>query len=119
MRLIDPSESEFDAIYRAFRWSIPEKLNIAHQVCERHQGQAQRVAVYYENAAGESARYSFAELKKLSDKFANALRAAGIERACLARRRSSTACATAARARRSCTPAATTISGRYSPGCPI
>jgi acetyl-CoA synthetase len=80
MRLIDPSESEFDAIYRAFRWSIPEKLNIAHQVCERHQGQAQRVAVYYENAAGESARYSFAELKKLSDKFANALRAAGIER---------------------------------------
>ncbi|MDH3760833.1 MAG: acyl-CoA synthetase [Gammaproteobacteria bacterium] len=80
MRLIDPSESEFDAIYRAFQWSIPEKLNIAHQVCERHQGQAQRVAVYYENADGGSARYSFAELKKLSDQFANALRAAGIER---------------------------------------
>ncbi len=80
MRLIDPSESDFDAIYRAFQWSIPERLNIAHQVCERHQNQGQQIAVYYENSAGESARYSFAELKKLSDQFANVLRAAGIER---------------------------------------
>ncbi len=80
MRLIDPSATDFDALRRDFQWSIPTKLNIAHQVCERHQGQAQRVAVYYENAAGDSARYSFADLKKLSDRFANALRAAGIER---------------------------------------
>jgi acetyl-CoA synthetase len=79
MRLIEPSATDFDALRRDFQWSIPAKLNIAHQVCERHQGQAQRVAVYYENAAGESASYSFADLKKLSDQFANALRAAGIE----------------------------------------
>jgi acetyl-CoA synthetase len=63
-----------------FQWSIPARLNVAHQVCERHQGQAERVAVYYENAAGERSSYRFGELKQLSDRLANALRGAGIER---------------------------------------
>ena len=49
MRLIDPSATDFDAIRGQFRWSIPEKLNVAYQVCERHQAQAQQIAVYYEN----------------------------------------------------------------------
>jgi acetyl-CoA synthetase len=78
MRLIDPSATDFDAIRNQFRWSIPEKLNVAYQVCERHQSRAQQVAVYYENAAGQRASYSFADLKIYSDQFANALRAQGI-----------------------------------------
>ncbi len=79
MRLIDPSATDFDQIWRHFEWSIPENLNIAHQVCERHQHKAGQVAVYYENAAGERARYRFGDLKRLSDRFANALRALGVE----------------------------------------
>jgi len=78
MRLIDPSATDFDVIRSQFRWSIPEKLNVAYQVCERHQAQAAQVAVYYENAAGQRASYSFADLKKYSDQFANALRALGV-----------------------------------------
>ncbi|MDH3218272.1 MAG: AMP-binding protein [Gammaproteobacteria bacterium] len=80
MRLIDPAATDFDAICREFRWSIPDNVNVAHHVCERHQDRAEQVAVYYENAAGERASYRFADLKKLSDRFANALRAAGIDR---------------------------------------
>jgi acetyl-CoA synthetase len=80
MRLIDPSATDFDAICRDFRWSIPEYLNVAWQVCERHQRDPRRIAVYYENQAGERASYSFAELKEYSDRFANALRAGGVER---------------------------------------
>ncbi|NCF37537.1 MAG: AMP-binding protein [Gammaproteobacteria bacterium] len=80
MRLIDPSATDFEAIRDQFQWSIPARLNVAHQVCERHQGQAERVAVYYENAAGERSSYRFGELKQLSDRLANALRGAGIER---------------------------------------
>ena len=80
MRLIDPSSGDFDALRDAFRWSIPQRLNIARQVCERHQGAADEVAVYYENPAGERAQYTFADLKRYSDRFANALRALGIER---------------------------------------
>ncbi|MFZ9038677.1 MAG: acyl-CoA synthetase [Gammaproteobacteria bacterium] len=80
MRLIDPSATDFEAIRDQFQWSIPARLNVAHQVCERHQGQAERVAVYYQNAAGERSSYRFGELKQLSDRLANALRGAGIER---------------------------------------
>ncbi len=80
MQLIDPAATDFDAIRREFRWSIPERLNIAHQVCERHQQHGDRIAVYTENAAGERAEYRFADLKEFSDRFANALRAHGVER---------------------------------------
>jgi acetyl-CoA synthetase len=80
MRLIDPSATDFDAICKDFHWNVPEHLNVAWQVCERHQRQPQRVAVYYENAAGDRTRYSFADLKHYSDRFANALRACGVER---------------------------------------
>ncbi len=79
MRLIDPSATDFDAIRSEFQWSIPKQLNVAYQVCERHQRQAQRVAIYYENATGQRSSYSFGDLKKYSDQFANVLRANGIK----------------------------------------
>ena len=78
MRLIDPAAADFDQIHSHFEWSIPERLNVAFQVCERHQGQAGRVAVYYENAAGDRASYTFGDLKQLSDRFANALSELGV-----------------------------------------
>ena len=78
MRLIDPAATDFDQVYSRFEWSIPERLNIAYQVCERHQARAEKTAVYYENAAGERARYSFGDLKKLSDRLANALSGLGV-----------------------------------------
>ncbi len=80
MHLIDPASTDFDVIRSEFRWSIPERLNIAHQVCERHQSQPDRIAIYYENAAGVTASYSFAQLKTCSDRFANALKTFGVSR---------------------------------------
>jgi len=80
VRLIDPKIANFDAIYDRFEWSIPEYLNIAHQVCERHQSDPDRIAVYYENLTGDTATYSFGQLKRLSDQFANALKAQGVTR---------------------------------------
>jgi acetyl-CoA synthetase len=80
MRLIDDSVTDFDMICRRFNWSIPEYLNIAHQVCERHQQRADQVAIYTENTAGHRASYRFADLKEHSDRLANALRARGVKR---------------------------------------
>jgi acetyl-CoA synthetase len=79
MRLIDDSFTDFDGICSRFRWSIPECLNVAHQVCERHQQRADRVAVYSETASGKRNSYSFAQLKEYSDRLANALRAIGVK----------------------------------------
>ncbi len=80
MPLIDPAATDFDQVYQQFQWSIPPQLNIAYQVCERHQSQPERVAIFYENAAGDRASYRFGDLKRYSDRLANALRALGIER---------------------------------------
>jgi len=80
VRLIDPKIANFDTIYDKFRWSIPHHLNIANQVCERHQSDPDRIAVYYENVIGETATFSFGQLKKLSDQFANALKGEGVMR---------------------------------------
>ena len=80
MRLIDPKIADFGKIYDRFQWSIPKYLNIAYQVCERHQSVPDRIAVFYENITGETATYSFGQLKTLSDQFANALKAQGVSR---------------------------------------
>jgi acetyl-CoA synthetase len=80
VRLIDPEIANFDTIYAKFRWSIPDHLNIANQVCERHQSDPDRIAVYYENVNGETATFSFGQLKELSDQFANALKGLGVKR---------------------------------------
>ena len=80
MHLIDPDQTDFNTIYNKFRWDIPTNLNIANQVCERHQSNHDRIAIYYENANGDCASYSFGQLKTLSDQFANALSAQGIKR---------------------------------------
>jgi len=80
MRLIDNSITDFDSICNRFRWSIPEYLNVAQQVCERHQARADQVAVYAENSLGERSSYRFSELKEYSDRLANALRANGVKR---------------------------------------
>ncbi len=79
MPLIDATQTDFDAICAGFHWNIPAKLNIAHQVCERHQADPTRIAVYYENEAGEKSAYSFGQLKKLSDQFANVLQNLSIQ----------------------------------------
>ena len=80
MRLIDPETVHFDTIYENFRWAVPDRINIAIQVCERHQSEPDRIAVYYENSDGETAVFSFGQLKTLSDQFANALKGLGVAR---------------------------------------
>ena len=80
MRLVDPETADFNTVYNQFRWSIPDRLNIAVQVCDRHQSEPDPIAVYYENIDGETAVFSFGQLKKLSDQFANALKGLGVGR---------------------------------------
>ena len=81
LRLIQPGWGDWDAIYDRFRWQIPEKFNIAHAVCDRHVATAgERIALFYENEAGDENTLTFAQLKHCSDKFANALKHLGIEK---------------------------------------
>ncbi len=79
MRLVRPEWGDWDAIYERFQWNIPQYFNIAQVACDRHAKRGgSEVAIFYENKEGKASRYTFLELSRLSNQFANTLRHQGI-----------------------------------------
>ncbi len=68
----------YEDVYRSFQWNIPEYYNIGIDVCDKHAHQQSLLALIYETESGEVEKYTFRELKRLSNRFANALKACGI-----------------------------------------
>ncbi|MGH2743466.1 MAG: acyl-CoA synthetase [Thermoleophilaceae bacterium] len=60
------------------RWEVPERYNIAADVCDKHD--RGRLAMVWEDWQGNERRVSFGELRDLSCRLANVLRAHGVER---------------------------------------
>ena len=67
-------------ICAAHRWSVPADFNIARAVCGRHASEPERLALLWEDEAGATARYSFADLQRQANRLSNALRAHGVGR---------------------------------------
>ncbi|MCK5922617.1 MAG: acyl-CoA synthetase, partial [Methylococcales bacterium] len=76
--LIDPTIKHFDQAYSGFQWNIPDHFNIAYAVCDRHITLADKTAMVYEDTAGKTTQYTFGQIKKLSNRLANALLAKGV-----------------------------------------
>jgi len=72
--------STYQEVYRNFKWRIPPVYNIGVDVCDKWAGAKNKLALIYVSPDEKEQRYSFSQLKKVSDKLANALRAHGIER---------------------------------------
>jgi acetyl-CoA synthetase len=70
----------YEELYASFRWNLPRRFNIAAAVCDRHAGGEGRLALIYEAPDGSVARFTFDELKALSNRCANALAAFGVRR---------------------------------------
>ena len=68
----------YEDMCAAHRWEVPERYNIAHDVCDKHE--RERPAMVWEDWEGNERRVSFGELQDLSNRFANVLEGAGIER---------------------------------------
>ncbi len=64
---------EWDDIYAEADWNAPEELNIAHEVCDRHANDREKVALYYAGKNGERQKLTFWELAEQSSRFANLL----------------------------------------------
>lgn len=76
-----PQASDYDTLYRAFRWQVPARYNIAHDACDRWAvAEPDRLALVHKHPDGGTERITFGVLKTLSDRFANALATAGIVR---------------------------------------
>ncbi len=72
--------SNYDDLYRGFRWDIPERFNIATACCDRHADGSNRLALIYVDEAGGATRTSFDEVSDFSCRFANVLKADGLVR---------------------------------------
>lgn len=79
MRMLK-SGSTYDEVYDSFSWNIPERYNIANDVCDRWADNPERVALIYEDGEGEVHTYSFAEVKRYANQFANTLNSCGLVR---------------------------------------
>ncbi|MFQ5915691.1 MAG: acyl-CoA synthetase [Nitrospinota bacterium] len=59
-------------------WKIPEKYNIALDICDRYADGAGRCALLWDAGGGQSETYTFDDLKRLSDRLACGLTGLGI-----------------------------------------
>ena len=67
-------------LHRNFAWKIPASYNIGVDVCDKWSRNPHRLALIHLTEDGVERRYTFNELKRLSNRLANTLRAHGIER---------------------------------------
>ncbi|MDP3691768.1 acyl-CoA synthetase [Bradyrhizobium sp.] len=72
--------SDYDTLYRNFRWDIPDRLNLATVCCDRHADGTGRLALIYVDEDGRATRTSFDEVAEFSRRFANVLKADGLVR---------------------------------------
>ncbi len=71
----------YEEACRTFRWRIPDRYNIAFDVCDRQTmagADGHRTALIVEAADGSSERYTFHVLRLLSNRLANVLTQAGV-----------------------------------------
>ena len=79
MAMLTPGKTYQD-VYDSFRWDIPDLYNIGVDICDKWASQRYRLALIYEDERGEVHQYTFWDLRRLSNRLANGLKAHGIER---------------------------------------
>jgi len=71
---------KYEEVYKSFRWPIPEYYNIGVDICDKWAGERYRLALIYEDEEGKVEKFTFWDLKGLSNRLANALKAYGVAR---------------------------------------
>jgi acetyl-CoA synthetase len=70
----------YDELYRAFRWNVPQRYNIAQACCGAWAPDRNRFALYWEDESGAQAAYSFWDIQVAANRLANALAGLGVKR---------------------------------------
>ena len=75
-------EFDYNKEYNSWKWDIPKKYNIGYDIVDKHADSKNRnkVALYWEDADGESDRFTFGDMKNLSNKFGNTLKKLGFKK---------------------------------------
>ncbi len=72
--------TSYDEIYRAFRWAVPQRYNIAHDVCDRHAAADPSAVALIEETAQGVRRWTFAQIRQAANRLANSLLALPLPR---------------------------------------
>ncbi len=75
-----PRELDYASLYEGFAWDLPSRYNMGVDACDRHAREKGRLAVIHDRGDGTAEKWTYWELKRASDRFANALRTLGVER---------------------------------------
>jgi acetyl-CoA synthetase len=79
-----PAAKSYEELRAKFRWAVPARYNIGVDICDKWAGDEDRLALITKCRPGEPGpeveRYTFQDLKRLSNKLANALVARGVAR---------------------------------------
>ena len=70
--------SSYDEVCSQHTWDVPERYNIAEDVCDKHP--ADKLAMIHEDFRGDVREVRWGELQATSNRFANVLRAHGVEK---------------------------------------
>src|ERR1019366_109175 len=72
--------TDYAKLCRDFRWEVPDRFNIAAACCDRHADGSGRLALIFVDEDGRAQRTSFDEMRAMSCRFANVLKADGLKR---------------------------------------
>jgi acetyl-CoA synthetase len=73
-----PTISSYDEARADHKWEVPERYNIAADICDSHP--RDKLAMIHEDFQGNVRRVDWGELQDLSNRFANVLAAHGVQR---------------------------------------
>ncbi|UCE38576.1 MAG: acyl-CoA synthetase [Thermoplasmata archaeon] len=72
----------YEKEFKKWKWDIPEKYNIGVDIVDKHaeSRSKNKVVLYWENAEGFEKKFTFCEMKNLTNKFGNALKKLGFKK---------------------------------------
>ncbi len=75
-------EFNYEKEYQNWKWNIPEQYNIGFDCVDKHTKtkKKNKIALYWENEKGESDKFTYNDMKNLTDKFGNALKNLGFKK---------------------------------------
>jgi acetyl-CoA synthetase len=62
-----PHLDSYEAICRRFGWDVPEFFNIGMDICDKWADDPHRLALIHETRDGRTVRYTFADIRRLSN----------------------------------------------------
>ncbi len=78
--MLKRTSRDYNDLYDSFQWTLPERYNIAWDVCDRHAADAEKLALIHHQADGQVRNYTFQDIQRSANQLANTLLAHGCRR---------------------------------------